>query len=61
MSLKSTRMQNHEYKRFTRKDLWACAGLRIYAIMLPSSVFSDAHCELTVLNFPKLQKFFNVL
>ena len=40
---KITRVQNHEYKIFTRKDLWAWAGLRIYAIMLPSRWFSVAH------------------
>ena len=40
---KINRMQNQDLRHFTRKDLWACAGYRIYAIMLPSSDFSVAH------------------
>ena len=40
---KITRMQNHDRENVTLKDLWAWAGLRIYAIMLPSSDFSVAH------------------
>ena len=40
---KNTPMQNHDHKNFTCKDLWAHAGLRIYAIMLPSSEFLVPH------------------
>ena len=35
---KITCMQNHDHKNFTRKDLWAWMGLRMYVIMLPSSL-----------------------
>ena len=45
---KITRMQNQDHKKITRKDLWAWAGLWIYAIMLPSSDFSVAHCLILV-------------